>query len=229
MSIGGYRITESGDARVLENTSDLRITENLYAVDSALTAAGTQTAVAALQTLVEASVTASSSVAVVAQVKRYGAALVANSSSIVASVDRTTVGASALTATGSISSVGALNAQAASALSATGSASFDARTVKYANVGSGLVSFIRSPESDYEDIRITEGSDTRITELIKTNTVEGTLVAEPTLVPFSSTWYVKRSGTWETMEALRVKHSSTWITPLKLNRKMPTGLWKRIY
>lgn len=229
MSIGGYRVTESGDARVLETSSDLRITENLYAVDTTLTASSSYDFVPALTTTAASSLSCSGSTSVVATVKRYGAALVANSSSIVASVDRTTVGTSALTSTGSISSQATYDAQAASSLSATGQASFDARTVKYANVASGLASFIRSPESGGEDERITEASDTRITELIKTNTVEGSMLADATLVPFSSTAYVKRSGIWTVVENIRVKRSGTWVTPLKLNRKLSNGIWKRIY
>lgn len=229
MSVGGYRITESGDARVLETSSDLRVTENLYAVDAALTASSSYDFVPTVRATTASTVAASGTLAAVAQVKRYAAILVANSSSITASIDRTTQGATSLTATGSISSVATYNANAASGLSGAGTIALDDRVVKYAAVGSGLVSFIRSPESDYEDIRITEGSDTRITELIETNIIEGTMIADATKIPFSSTWYVKRSGTWQTMSALRVKRSGAWITPLKLNHKLNTGIWKRIY
>lgn len=229
MTIGGYRITESGDARVLETSTDLRVTENLYAADAALNATGSSDYVATLNAVTSASVNAAGSLAAVAQVKRYGAILVANNSSIEAAPHRTTVGAATLTATGSVSATSIYAADAAASFSSTGSASFDARTVKYANVESGLVAFTRSPESDYEDVRITESSDVRVTELIKINTVEGTLIADATKIPFSSTMYVKRNGTWSEVTALKVKRSGVWVTPIKMNHKLPNGLWKRIY
>ncbi len=55
----------------------------------------------------------------------------------------------------------------------------------------------------------------------------GSITPEGTLVPFTSTMYVKVSGAWKTSTPY-VKHAGTWKIPEYIYKKV-SGTWTRVY
>lgn len=86
-----------------------------------------------------------------------------------------------------------------------------------------------------ESIRVTEGSDTRITEDdnvritngILNNNAESTLIAVPTKIPFTTQKYVKVNGTWKTIEYIFVNRNGSWVEPQQIYKNI-NGTWKRV-
>jgi hypothetical protein len=97
--------------------------------------------------------------------------------------------------------------------------------IHYAQFQPSLEFYIRVTE--IEDTRITETSDTRITNDATGNTVYGTLVADATLISFSSEPYVNDNGTWK-LYTPYVKTSGVWKQPTRIYKKV-SGNWKRVY
>ncbi len=224
MTIGGYRVTESSDERILEDGS-LRVTENLFSVESSISASSSYDFVPTLSTTGAITVSSIGTLAAAGDVTRYAAILIANNSTITAISTRTTTGAF----NGSVvSSVDAdLDAfyVGMSTFSGNGSVVAAARTVKFVNFISGIATFDRILEN--EDYRITEGGDSRITNEIAVNTVDSTVVADATLIPFSSTVYYKTGGVWKTT-LVDAKYNGNWDALTAVYKKI-SGSWKRIH
>lgn len=224
MSIGGYRVTESSDQRVLEDGS-LRVTENLFSVESSISASSSYDFVPALTATGFTNVSATGTIAASGDVTRYAAILIANNSSLSAIPLRTTVGSfNGLGSSDVIPNADMLYA-GMSALSANGNITPAARTVKYVSFISGIATFDRTLEN--EDYRITESGDSRITNDIAINTVDGTLVAEATLIPFNSVAYYKENGVWKSA-LVDTKYNGNWDALEAVYKKI-SGSWKRIY
>ena len=227
MSLGIYRTTEDGNQRVLEDSVGLRVTENYEEGAATLVASSGFDFTANLVLPATSNVSASSTLAATANVERFAVFMVANSSTISASVDRTTQGATSLTATGTATVVPTFKGAALSNLVASGTATIDSRTVKFVSVASGDVEFERILES--EDARITEDGNIRITNPIRTNLIESSMVANANIIPFSSIAYIKINGVWKQVIEVDVKQAGLWDDNLdKIYRNM-SGSWKRIY
>lgn len=226
MTLGIYRTTEDGNQRVLENSSDLRVTENYISAEASLTASSGFDFLANLVLPASVSVSASSTLSASAALNAVAAILVSNTSDLQASVDFTASGAANLTASGTMLATPTFKGSAISELVASGTASIDARTVKFVSVASGNVEFERILES--EDSRVTEDGDIRITNAIQTNIVEGSMVASANLIPFTSIVYVKRNGEWKQVISISTKQNDTWDSSQKIYR-YTSGKWKRIY
>jgi hypothetical protein len=226
MSLGIYRTTEDGNQRVLENSVDLRVTENYVSAEASLSATSSFDFTANLVLPAASSVSASSTLTAAGVARRAGSVSLAATGTIVGSVDRTTRGATSLSATGTLLAIPTFKGSAISNLVADSNAVFDARTVKYAFVAAGNVEFERILES--EDARITEDGDIRITNAIETNIIDSSMVASADLIPFNSIVYVKRNGVWKQVISISTKQNSTWDSSQKIYRNT-AGKWKRIY
>lgn len=97
--------------------------------------------------------------------------------------------------------------------------------IQYGQVTSQAQTLIR--ETEAADIRITESGDTRITNDVYFNQIEGTLSANGTKITFFTEQYYKSVGGW-----IRVipyaKSSNTWQEPTRIYKKI-SGTWKRVY
>jgi hypothetical protein len=98
-------------------------------------------------------------------------------------------------------------------------------TVHQANFEELDLTFTRVLENG--DIRFTENSDTRITDLVKKNTGESTLYAKSTFKPFTSRMFYKQSSLWKQIFP-SVKYNNIWKVPQKVYSKI-NNIWKRIY
>jgi hypothetical protein len=97
--------------------------------------------------------------------------------------------------------------------------------IKYGQFES--VSELMTRITEANDTRITEAGDIRITNEALSNTVEGSLVADPTLIPGTKNSYININGTW-TVFIPYVKNSGTWQEPNAIYKKI-SGNWKRVY
>ena len=153
MPVAGYRITEGSDTRFLEN-GDTRVTEGFQTGDVSLNASGGFDFLGKLKANGNAAFTGNASLVTSGNIIRYGASMVANNSSLSAIPIRTAAGVVALTSTGTISATSKFDGSGAAALSASGTLSPFARTVKFVEVVSGNVEFLRTTEND--DYRVIE-------------------------------------------------------------------------
>lgn len=224
MAVAGYRITEGGDSRLLEN-GDTRVTEGFQTGDAALSASGGFDFLGKLKASTSSNFLGSASLVVSGDVTRYGATLVANSSTMDALGARKTGGETSLSVSGTLVADEELIATGTFAASATGTLSPTARVVKFSQVVSGTVEFLRITES--EDYRVTESGDSRITNAIPTNQIVGSMVALDTYIPFSSTAYYKTNGVWKQTD-VDTKYNGNWDALQAVYKKI-SGSWKRIY
>ncbi|CAB4144003.1 hypothetical protein UFOVP454_7 [uncultured Caudovirales phage] len=97
--------------------------------------------------------------------------------------------------------------------------------ITYAQVEANVEVLTRETEAG--DTRITEAGDTRITAEQLSNTIEGSLVANATKIPYNSITYIKVSGVWK-VATLYVKHQGTWKNPDAIYKKQ-SGIWKRAH
>lgn len=252
---GGFRISESGDAR-LTQSDDTRITEELnFASVSLSTSAGyyrvdelsnSRTDEAGNNRVSEDfdavvfSTSADLYLAASVSLSGGGGTLIAGVSRDLAFVD--------LTGTGTISPQALGTFTAASSYSASGSISPDADLLvsvstslsgagTFANDGYDFVHgglFTAEPQDEY--IRVTEAGDTRITESgdvrivadVLPNAATANLSASYTYIAFSSIAYVKWNGSW-TEFTPKVKQDGTWDDPLAIYKKIDDYNWKRAY
>lgn len=224
MAVAGYRITEGSDTRTLEN-GDVRVTEGFQTGDVSLNASGGFDFVGKLKASGSVVFAGTGNISGAADVTRYAAILVANSSTLSAVGARRTPGQTNLLASGSITADEALKAVGAFAASGAGTLSSTTRVVKFATVVSGQTTFTRITEN--EDFRITEAGDSRITNVIPTNEIIGSMVATDTYIPFSSTAYYKEGGVWKQTD-VDTKYNGNWDALQAVYKKI-SGNWKRIY
>jgi hypothetical protein len=224
MAVAGYRITEGGDSRLLEN-GDTRVTEGFQTADASLSASSSFDFVGTAKLGAVVAFVSDASLVVAGDVTRYGAILVANSSTLDALGARKTGGETSLSASGTITADEELIAKGEFAGSASGTFSPTGRVVKYVEVVSGNAEFLRITES--EDYRVTESGDSRITNAVPTNEVIGSMVANDTYIPFSSTAYYKTGGIWKQTD-VDTKYNGNWDALQAVYKKI-SGSWKRIY
>lgn len=224
MAVAGYRITEASDSRILEN-GDIRVSEGFQTGDASLNASGGFDFVGKLKASGSVVFAGTGSLSGAADVTRYAAILVANSSELSALGTRRTGGETSLSASGSITADAALKAFGAFAGTGAGTISPTGRVVKYVEVVSGQAIFTRITES--EDYRVTESGDSRITNVIPTNEIIGSMVAIDTYIPFSSTAYYKTGGVWKQAD-VDAKYNGNWDALQAVYKKI-SGNWKRIY
>ena len=252
---GGFRISESGDAR-LTQSDDTRITEELqvasvslstsagfYRIDEASNSRTDEAGNNRVSEDFDAVVfSTSADLYLAASVSLSG-----GGGNITAGVVRELVFAD-LTSTGSISPQALGTFTAANSYSASSSISPDADLLAsvstslsgagtFANDGYTFVHgglFTAEPEDEY--IRVTEAGDTRITESgdvrivanVLPNAASSLLQASYTYIAFSSTAYVKWNGVW-TQFTPKVKQDGTWDDPLAIYKKIDDYNWKRAY
>lgn len=224
MAVAGYRITEGGDSRLLQN-GDTRVTEGFQTGDAALSASSSFDFVGTAKLGAAVAVISDASLVVSGDVTRYGATLVANSSTLDAVGARRTGGETSISASGTLVADEELIANGVFAASATGTFSPTARVVKFSQVVSGTLEFLRITEG--EDYRVTESGDNRITNAVPTNEVIGSMVAVDTYIPFSSTAYYKTGGVWKQAD-VDAKYNGNWDALQAIYKKI-SGNWKRIY
>lgn len=254
---GGFRISESGDAR-LTQSDDTRITEELqFASVSLSTSAGYYRIDESLTPNSRTDEQGNNRVsedfdAVVFSVSPdlYLAGSVSLSGGggvLTAEVIQQLTFAN-LSASGSITSTATADFDGASNYSATGSATFDADLLAsvstslsgagtFVNDGYDFVHgglFTAEPEETYiriteaGDTRITEQSDVRIVQNVLPNAATSTINATYTYIQFSSEAYVKWNGVW-TPFTPKVKQDGTWDDPLAIYKKIDANNWKRAY
>jgi hypothetical protein len=226
MTLGIYRATEDGNQRVLEDSVGLRVTENYKVGEASLVASSTLDAAAGLITGVFSNLTATSTLTSTGNIIGLGVSSLAGSSSLQAIPSRTTRGAIDFIASSSMLPNASLIAKGVSSLAATSSTSFEGRTVKFVTVVSGTLEFERITE--IENTRITEDGNTRITNPIVTNVINGSMVANANVIPFSSIAYIKVDGVWKQVIEIDVNQQNSWGNLDKVYRNM-SGKWKRIY
>ena len=224
MAVAGYRITEGGDSRLLEN-GDTRVTEGFQTGEAALSASSGFDFVSTITATGTVILSGTGSIAAAGDVTRYGASLKETNTQITALGTRTTVGETSFSASGVLGADEALIASGAFAATASGTLSPTARVVKFVEVVSGTLEFLRITEG--EDYRITESGDSRITNAIPTNEIIGSLVANDTYIPFSSTAYYKTGGVWKQAD-VDAKYNGNWDALQAVYKKI-SGSWKRIY
>lgn len=220
----GYRITEGGDSRILQN-GDVRVTEGFQTAEVSLSASSSFDFVGTAKLGAAVAFVSDASLVISGDVTRYGAILVANNSVLAATGNRITPGELSVSASGSVVADENLVANGAFAASGQGSFSPTARVVKYVEVVSGNTEFLRITES--EDYRVTESGDSRITNAIPTNKIIGSMVALDNYIPFSSTAYYKTGGVWQQAD-VDTKYNGSWDALQAVYKKI-SGSWKRIY
>lgn len=252
---GGFRISESGDAR-LTQADDSRITEELnfasvslstsagfYRIDEASNQRTDEAGNSRVSEDFDAVVFSTSadlylagSVSLSAGGGKLSAGIIRNlafiemdaSGSISSTVTADFNGASNYSATGSITTDADLLASVSTSLSGAGTFVNDG----YTFVHGGL--FTAEPEDEYTrvtesgDTRITESSDVRIVADVLPNAAQGIMNATYTYIAFSSTAYVKWNGEW-TQFTPKVKQNGTWDDPLAIYKKIDANNWKRAY
>ena len=253
---GGFRISESGDAR-LTQSDDTRITEELnFASVSLSTSAG-------FYRIDEASNSRTDEAGNNRVSEDFDAVLFSTSADLYLAASVSLSGGGGvltaevirqlsfanLSASGSITSTSTADFNGISNYTATGSATFDADLLAsvstslsgagtFANDGYTFVHgglFTAAPQDEYT--RITEAGDTRITEnsdvrivadAIPLNAASGQITATYTYIAFSSTAYVKWNGQW-TEFTPKVKQDGSWDDPLAIYKKIDANNWKRAY
>lgn len=98
--------------------------------------------------------------------------------------------------------------------------------IQYGQVTSGPLTLIRELETG-TDIRITESGDTRITDDVYLNRVEGSMTATATFIPWFTGQYVKSNDVWFNTD-IYVKYEDVWQQPIRIYKKI-SGNWKRVY
>lgn len=224
MPVAGYRITEASDSRILEN-GDVRVTEGFQTGDASLNASGGVDFLGKLKATGSGDFTSTGSVTSSGDLTKYAAILVANNSVLAALGARIAEVETSILASGSITADEALKAVALFAGNGLGTISPTGRVKKYVEVVSGQATFTRITES--EDYRITEAGDSRITNLIPTDEVLGSMVANDTYIPFSSIAYYKTGGVWKQTD-VDTKYNGNWDALQAVYKKI-SGNWKRIY
>jgi hypothetical protein len=96
----------------------------------------------------------------------------------------------------------------------------------YGQVAAFNISLDRITEAD--DTRITESDDTRITEEGLANQISSSIIAQATIIPFNSLFYVKVNGVWKEGNLLRVKYNGEWVNPIQAYKNI-NDFWTRIY
>lgn len=220
----GYRITEASDSRILQN-GDVRVTEGFQNGNASLSASGGFDFLGKLKAAGNSNFTGTGSITSSGDLTKYAAILVANNSTLSAIGDVKILAEISLSASGTITADESLKAFGAFTGSGSGTTSSTARIVKFVTVVSGQEIFTRITENG--DYRITQAGDSRITNDVPTNEIIGSIVANDTYIPFSSTAYYKTGGNWQTSD-IYVKHNGNWNPPTAVYKKI-SGNWKRIY
>ena len=254
---GGFRISESGDAR-LTQSDDTRITEELnfasvslttsagyYRVDESLTPNSRtdeqgNNRVSEDFDAVVFSTSADLYLAASVSLSGGGGTLIAGVTRDLAFVDLTGTGtispqalgtftaSNSYSASGSIATDADLLVSVSTSLSGAGTFTNDG----YTFVHGGL--FTAEPEDTYNriteagDTRITEQSDVRIVADVLPNAATSAINVTYTYIEFNSTAYVKWNGVW-TQFTPKVKQDGTWDDPLAIYKKIDANNWKRAY
>jgi hypothetical protein len=224
MPVAGYRITEGGDTRFLEN-GDTRVTEGFQTANASLSASSGYDFVGEVTINGATTYISSSSLVVVGNIVRYAAIMVANNSTLTALGTRTTQGVTNLSALSTLGVFPSFVFKGANSFNAAGTISSAGRTVKFVFVTSGNTEFTRVLEN--EDYRITENGNSRITNDLSTNTITSSLVANDTYIPFNSVAYYKTGGIWKVAN-VDAKYLGNWDALQSVYKKI-SGNWKRIY
>ena len=252
---GGFRISESGDAR-LTQSDDTRITEELnFASVSLSTSAGFYrideasndrtdeagnsrvsedfdsvlfTVSPDLYLAASVSLSGGGGVLTAEVIRQLSFANLTASGSITSTATADFDGASNYSATGSITPDADLLVSVSTSLSGAGTFTNDGYTFTHGGL------FTAEPEDEYTrvtesgDTRITESSDVRIVADVLPNAATASLSATYTYIAFSSTAYVKWNGSWTTFTP-KVKQDGTWDDPLAIYKKIDDYNWKRAY
>lgn len=220
----GYRISESGNFRVTE-ASVSRTTEGFEVGETGLSATGSLASQANLKTFGTSSLSGAGSKLTAGLGTFAGVVNLTASTTITSEAVVIILAESSLNAIGSIDSIGLRTTLGNSSLTTEGSkASIGIRTA-FGTVSQEAFTNNRILENG--DARITEASDTRISTLLLTNTIIGSVVANPSFTGFSSEPYYKQTGIWKSFIPY-VKHDGTWRSNIKIY-KHTNGAWKRSY
>lgn len=226
MTTGIYRTTEDGNQRVLEDSVGLRVTENYESGEASLVASSTLTVAAGLIQPVTSSLNATSTASVVARFIGTGSSLKINNSTLEAEARVIILADASLVAASSMLPNGTTVLNGISSLAASGSLVASGKPIRNASVISGTLEFDRDTEEN--DTRITEDGDVRTTNPITVNNIEGSMIANPTFIPFTSTAFIKVNGVWKEVIDVDVKQQGNWGYLDKIYRNI-SGKWKRIY
>lgn len=222
----GFRITESGDSRVLENGTDSRITERVAFATASLSGAGTASFLGGNFNAVSISLSGSGT-QVVSGDKTLGG-IVSVSGSGTATFDTTASyqGVAPLSGAGSAVFSGGKTFGGQTSLSGSGTLTAQLTIILF-----GFVGFIEGEiprETESGDTRILEnGTDTRIVGAVSVWTGYGSLSAVATRTPFPPDPYVKHEGSWKSFEPY-VKYEGDWVKPRYIYVKK-NDVWTRTY
>ena len=220
-----YRETEEANARITE-AGIFRVTENFEEGVSHLTAEGYCISTSIVKQFASVALTASGTLDETSIKYKLAASLVAGNSSLAVVPNFIRGGVVSLQATGTKLSVGFNIQFAYSVLNASGSLAGVSGLIKYGQTESGLITYERATQND--DIRITEGGDTRITNEAIANVIDSSLVVQGDRGIWTSTGYIKEGAVWKEISHIYVKYNGNWVTPEKMY-KNENNVWKLIY
>ena len=240
----GYRATEGGDLRILED-GDSRVTERFYDGFADLTAQGSLFVVSNATILASVSLSSTGSTLLVGEAILFGRTALNGQGTTSVDGDLVASGAHVGTATGTLSSSGVRIQPGATSLSGASSI-VSAAGFKFAGASDiqaegifsatpKLVAYGLFDQDDQNvirllengDVRITEEGDTRIVSGYQPNTAYGSIISQPSVVLFVSEPYAKYQSSW--LRAVPyVKYENDWVVPEKAYKYL-TGRWKRIY
>jgi len=241
----GYRITESGDLRVTEQSAS-RISERFHVGEASLASTGSLSGALNVTAQVSASLS------------NVGSVLYAGNITAQAEVDLQAQGSAALDPTlrskgvvdlrgvGSKAFVGLRTAPLEASLSATGSSSQEAVRVQYLSFSGSCTSSLVNEDiklrssavfetsqdniirlSELGDTRVTEDGNVRVASNANVNSVYGNIVANGQVFPFKAVTYIKENGVWKEFDPY-VKWGGDWTLPDKVYKNI-SNRWKRVY
>lgn len=240
----GYRITESGDLRVTEESST-RISEQFHVLSTSLSASSSLTGSATANFLSSTSLSNVGSVLYAGNVTRpteisyqatgtasFTPTLISKGvSDLTAASTQQALGLNRLggelsvSAIGTQASVGKRVKNASGSYSASSTLASSATRVLRAEYDTQQDNIIRL--SELGDTRITEDGNVRVASNANVNSVYGNIVANGDSFPFEAVAYIKENGVWVEFDPY-VKWGGDWTLPEKVYKKV-SDRWRRVY
>jgi hypothetical protein len=241
----GFRITESGDLRVTEDSVS-RISERYHVGEGSLVATGSQSSTLNVTAQVSASLANVGSVLYAGNVTVQVSVNLQSSSTSSADVSLRSKGVVDFDGVSTQVARGLRTAPLEASLSSTGSSTQEATRVQYLSFsGSASGTFVNQDIklrnsavyeaqqdniirlSEFGDTRVTEDGNVRVASNASPNAVYGNIEAYGESFPFKAVAYIKENGVWVEFDPY-VKWGGDWTLPDKVYKNI-SNRWKRVY
>lgn len=241
----GYRITESGDLRVTEESAS-RISERFHVGEGSLSSTGSLTGDTKATFQILASLANVGSVLYAGNVTVQVSTQLQATGTSSADADLRAKGVVDLVSTTTQAARGLRTSPLEASLSSTGSSTQEATRVQYLSFsGTASCSFVNQDIklrnkalfeaqqgniirlSEYGDTRVTEDGNVRVADNASPNAVYGDIVANGQVFPFRAIAYIKEDGVWKEFDPY-VKWGGDWTLPDKVYKNI-SNRWKRVY